>query len=278
MGENSKIIFIVGIQRSGTTILDNLFTRHKDTAYCENFSSRFYMSPWKFRFIPILLKLQKLKYGKKFQPVSAEGRVWRRYFTEIDYLDESDVSKEIMNYYNLVVKTQLKAFNANNFVNKNPANCLRIRWINKMFPDARYIVIWRDEKAVVTSIYQKMIKEWSVDLNTEYEHGYHGYVTVKEKFGPNVSKMEACINYYNHIKKKFLQDLFIIENRKIEMQYEHFIKNTRDELKKLYRFTGLKWYDELDEIIPKQLQQENNEKWKRLPEFELKLLQKHFPS
>ena len=271
-----KPIFIIGVQRSGTTILDNLFTRHKDTAFFENFSSRYYKSPWKFKFIPLMIRLQKIKRGSNFRPVSAEGRVWNRFFSEIDYLDETKVTDEIKNYYYSVIKAELQAFNAKRFVNKNPAHCLRIRWINEIFPDAHYIIISRESKSVISSIYRKMLNQWDTDPHAGYDHKYRGYHTVKEKFGKNVSKLQACINYYNYIENTFRKDLHIIKNNSIKIQYEEFVRNPQEEIKKLYEFTELKWYKELENIIPDKLEEENNDKWKTLEDEEISLLTKSF--
>ena len=57
--EIAKPVFIIGIQRSGTTILDGLFTRHRDTAFFEGFCNRYYTAPWKFRLIPLQVKRYK---------------------------------------------------------------------------------------------------------------------------------------------------------------------------------------------------------------------------
>lgn len=267
-----KPIFIIGIQRSGTTILDNLFTRHKDVAFLEVFSSVFYKKKWMFRFLPLLLKMQKWSKGANFRPTSTEGRVWRRYFHEIEYLDESNLNEEIKNYYYSVILAELKAFKAKRFVNKNPTNCLRIKWINAMFPDAYYIIIWRNPRAVVNSIYQKMKSSWDYEFGHSYEHGYRGYVSVKEKFGENLTKLESCIKYYHFLKSNLLKDLPIIKQRTIETTYEKFALNTSQELKKLYEFTGLSWYNELSKIIPSSLDLSTNQKWKKLPPEELKIL------
>ena len=271
-----KPIFIIGVQRSGTTILDNLFTHHRDTAFFENFSSRYYKSPWKFRFIPLMIRLQKIKRGSNFRPISAEGRVWNRFFPEIDYLDKTKVTDEIKNYYYSIIKAELKAFNAKRFVNKNPAHCLRIRWINEMFPDAYYIIISRESKSVISSIYRKMLNQWETDPYAGYDHKYEGYHTVKEKFGKNVSKLQACINYYNYIENTFRKDFHIIKNNSIEIQYEEFVRNPQEEIKKLYEFTKLRWYKELENIIPNKLEEENNDKWKTLKDEEISLLTKSF--
>ena len=266
-----KPIFIIGIQRSGTTILDSLFSRHRDTAFFEGFCNRYYMTPWKFHLIPLQIKRYKSR------PPSTEGRVWRRYFREIDYVDESHATDEIRNYYYSAIKAELRAFRAKRFVNKNPANCLRLRWINAMFPDAYYILIWRDPRAVVHSIYQKMQRYWDRETKIEYEHGYKGYVTVKEVFGKDVSKLEACINFYNYNKKMLLQDLPVVSDRLTEVKYEEFIQRPREELKRLYEFTGLRWYDELENDVPPVLQLENNEKWRSLAPEERQILENAFP-
>lgn len=269
--EIDRPIFVIGVQRSGTTILDNLFTRHKDTAFFEGFCNRYYMSPWKFRLIP----LQVRRY--KSRPKSTEGRVWRRYFKEIDYVDESQVTDEMKNYYYSAIRAELKAFHAKRFVNKNPTHCLRLRWINAMFPDAYYILIWRDPRAVVYSIYQKMLRYWDMQTQTEYEHGYKGYVTIKEVFGKDVSKLESCINFYNYNKEMLLKDVPIVRDRTTEVQYEYFVQHPREELKRLYGFTGLDWYDELEKDVPSSLELENNSKWRSLPPEKKQMLERAFP-
>lgn len=267
-----KPVFIIGIQRSGTTILDNLFTRHRDTAFFEGFCNRYYMTPWKFLLIP----LQVRRYRKR--PPSTEGRVWRRYFKEIDYVDETQLTDEMKRYYHSAVRAELRAFNAKVFVNKNPAHCLRLRWLNAMFPDALYILIWRDPKAVVNSIYQKMLSYWDMQLKTEYEHGYKGYVTIKDVFGKDVSRIESCVNFYNYNKKMLLKDIPIVKDRVTEVAYEDFIERPRQELARLYDFAGLSWYSELENYVPERLDLDTNAKWQSLPTDEKSILQKAFPT
>lgn len=262
-----KPIFILGIQRSGTTILYNLFTRHKNTAFFEGFSNRYYLSPWKFNLIPFQI------HRYKTRPNATEGRVWRRYFTAIDYVNESHATKEIKKYYYSAIKSELRAFRAERFVNKNPAFCVKLKWLNAMFPNAYYILIWRDSKAVIYSIYKKMLDNWEKELNIEYEHGFKGFVTIKDVFGKYVSKLESCINFYNYNKSILLKELPIIKDRTIEIHYEQFILNPRDQLKKLYNFTELNWYNDLEREIPKVLNSNNNTKWKKLEPSERTLLE-----
>ncbi|HKU50400.1 MAG TPA: sulfotransferase [Nitrososphaera sp.] len=273
MTEISRPIFIIGIQRSGTTILDNLFTRHKETAFFEGFCNRYYMSPWKFRLIPFQVRRYKAR------PASTEGRVWRRYFREIDYVDETMLTDEMRRYYYSAIRAELAAFRAKRFVNKNPSHCLRLRWLDAMFPDAMYILIWREPKAVVNSIYRKMLSYWEMQLNTEYEHGYKGYVTIKEVFGKQVSKLESCINFYKYNREMLEKDLPIISSERLtRVSYEEFIERPRQELARLYDFAGLSWYDGLEKYVPEKLILENNSKWEALAERDREILETAFPS
>jgi hypothetical protein len=266
-------IFIIGHSRSGTTILYRLFTAHKDTAYPEYYSSKFYKHPWMFRFISLAMKYRKLRYNIN-RPIPKQGTIWGRFYSAYDYLDESKVTEDIKNYYDKVIKYQLKAFNATRFVSKNPRNYLRIRWIDAMFPNAVYIIISRDKKSVLSSMYQKIQKKkkkWNAEFPGE-SNELLGYADIKKIIGTNCSDMEACIAHYELHKKSLEKDLPTITDRTITIEYEELIKEPINTVKKLYEFTNLEWYDELNKVIPKKLQLANNEKWKSLPEDEKKIM------
>ena len=268
-----KPIFIIGNNRSGTNILYKLFTEHKDTAYFENYSSRYYKRPNMFKFIPLLKKFQKFRYGIE-RPKRSEGWVWDRYYTLIQYLEEKHATEEIQNYYFNAIKYQLKAFNANRFVSSNPRSSMRIKWLNKMFPDAYYIIITRDKKSVISSMYQvitKKRKKWG-DKFLEYPSTLRGYGYVKKQLNENCSDMQTCIDFYELYQKSLNQDLPLISEKTIHVKYEDFIKDSRNTIKKLYQFTKLNWYDGLEKLIPEQLDLSRNDRWKLLPEVEKNFL------
>jgi len=268
-----KPIFIIGNNRSGTNILYKLFTEHKDTAYFENYSSRYYKRPNMFKFIPLLKKFQKFRYGID-RPKRSEGWVWDRYYTLIEYLEEKHVTNEIQNYYFNAIKYQLKAFNATRFVSSNPRSSMRIKWLNKMFPDAYYIIITRDKKSVISSMYQvitKKRKKWG-DKFLEYPSTLRGYGHVKKMLDENCSDMQTCIDFYELYEKSLNKDLSLISEKTIHVKYEDFIKDSTNTIKKLYQFTNLEWYDELEKLIPEHVDLHRNERWKLLPETEKNFL------
>ncbi len=261
-------IFILNPSRSGTTILFRLFAHHKDTAFFERYSAKLYKHPSLFRFIPLLMKYQKIRY-KTVRPIASEGAdVWNRFYSPIERLDESHVTEEVKNYYYNAIKYQLKAFNATRFVNKNPRSCLRVRWINHMFPNAVYVVVKRDKKAIISSMYKKLQRKEKIwrERNSDTSKPFLGsYAITRKILGDNISDLEACIGYYELYQKTLEKDLPVISNKVITVYYEDYVKDPRSIIKKLYDHTHLDWYDELEEFIPKQLELHNNEKWKTLP-------------
>jgi len=261
-------IFILNPSRSGTTVLYRLFASHKDTAYFERYNAKLYKHPSLLRFVPLLLKYQKLRY-KTVRPIASEGMIWIRFFSPIEYLDESHATEEVKNYYYNAIKYQLKAFNATRFVSKNPRSCMRIKWINAMFPNAVYIVVKRDKKAIISSMYRKLqLKEklWRKKFPNTTKNFLGSYAIIKKRLGEDISDLQACIGYHELYQNALNKDLPVISDRTITIQYEDYVKDPRNTIKKLYEFTHLEWYDELEEFIPKQLKLGNDEKWKTLPD------------
>ena len=266
-------IFIIGTSRSGTNILYRLFTNHKDTAYFENYSSRFYKQPGRFVFIPLLIKYSKFKH-KIHRPKRSEGWVWDRFFTPLKYLDESHATQEIKKYYYNAIKYQLKAFNATRFVGSNPRNCMRVRWLNHMFPNAFYIIITRDKKSVINSMYQvitKKRKKWG-DKFLEPPSSLRGYGHIKKILGEDSSDIQTCIDWYELYRDTLNKDLPLISDRTIHVKYEDFVKDTRGSIQKLYEFTNISWYNDLEKLIPEHVDLNRNERWKLLPDKEKQVL------
>ena len=222
-------------------------------------------------------KYQKWRYGIN-RPNASEGIIWNRFFDPLEYLTETNVSEKIKSYYYSAIKAELKAFNAKRFVNKNPKHCLRLRWLNSMFPDAYYIIIWRDPKAIINSHYIKMKKLWNEPQSFNYVHGHRGFRSIFDEFTKDGSKFDACINFYKHIISIMMKDIELVKDRTIELQYKDFVNSPKNELRKLYNFVGLPYYDKLDELLPEKLELHNDEKWKQLPNEEKEILEKIFPN
>jgi len=267
-----KPIFIIGLGRSGTTILYELFTKHKDTAFFEHFAIKYRDKPRMLKLFPILFKLRKWKHGIKRPKAMEGGQIWNKFYPLFEPLNESHSTNEIKQYYNQIIQTELKCFNATRFVGKYPPNSLNLPWLNEMFPDSFYILIWRDPKAAVCSLYTKMKK------HRKFSDPYHQWSIIRNKFGKGQSDLEGCINVHKYISDTLLQDLPLVKDRTIELKYEDFVNDPQKELKRIFDFTGLTWYKTLEKEIPEKLKLGNNEKWKFLPSNEKEILSRAFLS
>lgn len=128
-----NLIFIIGPPRSGTTMLGNLLSKLDSVVYLEEPNSI-----W--------------RVGKAHQ--------------ENDFYTEYDI-----NFFNswYIKRWFKKKCNVNGLViEKTPSNTLRLPFLRKLFPEARYIFLTRNSDFVVKS----MVKKWlyEEDSNSTFIH------------------------------------------------------------------------------------------------------------
>ena len=122
-----KPIFVIGCSRSGTSLFINMFAHHEELANWTEASQIFeldYYNP----------KIDHVKLGKD------AGK-----FT----------SFRIRAMFGLFTKLKRKK----RFANKHPQNSLRIQFIKAVFPDAIFIHIIRDGRAVIQSNYNRACRD-----------------------------------------------------------------------------------------------------------------------
>lgn len=119
-----KPFFLLGSARSGTTFLGR-------TA---------------------LSQANNLCYWGEPNHVWMHGHAYRRH----DELAAADASESVKRYIRTRFEERLKSSGAKVLLEKTPANCLRLPFIQEVFPEARYIHLIRDGRSVVRSA----IKEW----------------------------------------------------------------------------------------------------------------------
>lgn len=119
-----KIIFLLGTARSGTTFLGR-------TA---------------------LSQANDLCYWGEPNHVWMHGHAYRRH----DELTAADANESVKRYIRERFAERLEASGAKVLLEKTPANCLRLPFIREVFPEARFIHLTRDGRAVVRSA----MKEW----------------------------------------------------------------------------------------------------------------------
>lgn len=149
-------IFIIGCARSGTSILGEFFEQNSTCHYFfeDDIWSSVYHNKAKFFIITFIKQntfLTNEKIRKVHQKISSCLRKIIHYPNYGHRLKETDVTDTMIDNVNKVRKKVDKRI-----IIKNPRNSLRIPFIKKLFPDAKFLHIIRDGRDVTCSLKRGM--------------------------------------------------------------------------------------------------------------------------
>lgn len=130
------IVMIIGAPRSGTTILGRVLDQH-----------------------PRISTLVEPYY------------IWDHYFREAphDQKTADDATDEIQTWIHNAFAKFLRAQKVDVVVDKSPRNSLKIPFVRKIFPEARFIFIFRDGRDTILSIFNQW--EWNRKIFADKETG-----------------------------------------------------------------------------------------------------------
>lgn len=239
-------IFIFGSPGSGTTLLYETLCKHRDLAYVTLNILRAGIHRHSPPIATTLLKLHGLMHKDRASIIPHESNAfWVKYFGIYEYMTENDYLPEMSNYYKRNIMLVQKISKRSRFVNKNLEHCGRVRLLDRIFPDAKFIHIIRDGRAVAFSIHNK--KERGVSptmflLSLEKILG--------KKYQPERSKLFNYALGWGELVKQAREARTFGSNRYYEVRYEDLIERPYLEIKKFVEFCELDWYDEFEKEIP----------------------------
>lgn len=271
-------IFILGSGRSGTTILYNLLSVHPQLCWFSILTDKHYVWPQLsalHRMLDIPWIGQKLKHRVSVSdkntyslyPVEGEGIYHALCHFEQDKktTDRSPgtARRELLKQR---IETHLKYTGKPRFINKQTANTQRIALMHALFPDAYWIHIIRDGRAVANSLSHvawwpttrlwwlgKTPLEWNPD-------GTKWLALSAKHWQKNVTEIRS---HTSRLKPKYL-----------EIRYEDLVRNPREVISRIIRFTHLTTEESYLETLPASLN-DSNIKWRSsLSEKSKKLLNK----
>lgn len=268
-------IFILGHWRSGTTYLHNIMTQDENLGYVsiaqvsnpEIFLTVANKKIWKnlvnalmpekrpmdnLRLSSDLPQEEEFAIGNISPYSFYNGFLFpkniRKYFRKYVLFD--GVPQEIKDkwakvYLNILKKASFR-FNGKRLVLKNPPNTGRIELLLKIFPDAKFIHIYRNPYVVYSStkhLYKKLLPELTFQNINEEE-------------------IEAIIiEFYQQLMQKFFSEKHLIPPENfIEIKYEDFVGNELTELKRIYEQLNLPGFQEAEESFKKYIESQKNYK------------------
>ncbi len=252
-------IFILGLPRSGTTLLYNLICAHESAAYITNCMNAYPHSPmtieWMRKFFHLNIKGERFlqdsiitDFGSPSEPIMFWGNWVQR--TEEDLvwprLRKSDLTPAQITRIETDIRKIMATFGRENarFVCKYPVFQSEVHLLKDLFPDARFIHIVRDGRMVANSL----VKLYDL-INGQIIKINHPTVQHLVPY-PRVPKLPEYIEKYgerdlrctSHVWADAIQ---MVEDAKpaigpvLEIKYEDLVASPGPEMRRIFQFCEL---------------------------------------
>lgn len=222
----SPQIFILGLPRSGTTLIYQYITHRLDVSYFTRGVTSFPGSPCIVSFLQTKLFGHyesdfKSVYGKVKGPNAPReaGNFWNKYFDIDAYVETYKQNPKDMEKMVSTISCLQKMLGDKPFVNKNIKHMLRVSRLKSVFPNAVFLVIERDIEQVALSVLRARhdtvnnASEWWSIKPANFE---------KLK---NLDLPSQVSGQLFSVKDRLTNDLLGLDDRVIRVEYEKFCEN-----------------------------------------------------
>jgi hypothetical protein len=259
---NKSPVFIIGFWRSGTTFLHNLLCQDPRHAYVSTYQSIFphhclVNSVWVKKLAEIIAPEKrpvdhvKLDMSYPQEEEVALGNMQSLSFYNFFYFPDQfesykskallfeEVSKKAVqsweDAYLLSMKKAMILTGGERFISKNPPNTFRIPQLLKLFPDAKFIYIYRNPINVLSSYILFM---YEVITGVGFQK-IDKLVFEKQSF----SLFKDMLEKYESDKNK------IPAENLVEVKYEEFKLKPVDTIKEIYEKFNMSGFDTMEEKL-----------------------------
>lgn len=250
-------VFILGHWRSGTTLLHNLMCEDKQFAYITTYQSvfvnQFFASRWLFKPLMKLLIPEKrpadnvllspeFPQEEGFALCNMNSYAFYNFWyfpNQWKLFYDNHVSgkgltlnqkHKFNSRYKKLVAQSLLEHKKNHFVSKNPVNTACVKQILDIFPDAKFIYIYRNPQMV----FHSTCKFFSAVMET---------LRLQEFSTEQLEEM--IFELYERIIRDYeKQKAEIPAHRLVEIRYEDFVKSPVEQLQLIYSSLQLNGFEE----------------------------------
>ena len=247
-------IFFVGMPRSGTTILFEAFARHPDLAWPSNYSERRPQWPW-LNLIRRLLdnrivhlagrkqQYAKVRFGNRYLPHPDEAyRFWDHYtgreFSReflADVVVDADTRERVREAVMAILRWQGRPRFAAKLTGPP-----RIAFLNSIFPEAQFVHVIRDGRAVVHSLLKVGFWRRKGGFDGPF---WRGGLSESELLGWQAAGRDAgelaAIQWRHIVAAARRESSALPQDRYREVKYEEFVASPHSVLSGLYDFCAL---------------------------------------
>lgn len=251
-------VFIIGFNRSGTTLLHNLMCQDPAAGYTTTLhtvfphcvlTQKWWLAPLINLFVPSKRPFDNVSMDMRF-PQEEEFALSNLqlhsiynffifpaefdWFVEHDYdtsdLPEKQLAKWKREYRELVIKSLFNT-HGTRYTSKNPQNIPRVKLLTAMFPGAKFIFIYRDPYVVVESLYNFILAIFPgvqlQDVPADFSR-------------ENIARFYArSLNYYFSLKQELGDAMFY------ELSMEDFLEDKIGGLESIYSELNLRNFQDV---------------------------------
>jgi len=240
-------IFIVSPHRSGSTLLYRMLGAHPDTGYFTRMNRRLPGFP--------RIAWWMTRLGVRDDPMEAQ-RIWDRFRRgNDDRMGAREATPAACAWYRRLVATVLALRGARRFVAKYPRLSLRISWLDAVFPDALFLHLSRDWRAVVSSTVKRIRKR--------RDRG-GGWFGVRIPEWASMESLEPEIvagRVFRHVTSTLEREGPAFGDRYFHVRYEDLCARPRPTVRAIASWCGLRFDDAFEELVPAELRSANG-KWR----------------
>ena len=270
--KNKKIndpIFIIGHWRSGTTLLHNVLCKNEDFGFFNTYNSLFINNIYSSLLFKTLMKytMPKERPSDKIKldvDLPQEDEFAVSNFTDISHYNffffpnnykkfysqairfETNKESSWLKSYSEIIRRIFLYTNKSNIIIKNPSNTARIKSLLKLYPNAKFIHIYRNPVFVYLSTY-KFFSELFPSVNLQ-----------------NIDKKVLfdliIYNYREMYKDYYDQKKLIPEKNLIEFKFEDFKEDSMKYLKHIHKKFNIKSNDRVISEYDKYLKDQKKHK------------------
>ncbi|MFQ5469222.1 MAG: sulfotransferase [Gammaproteobacteria bacterium] len=251
-----KLVFIIGTGRCGSSLVHEIIAKHRDVGFISNIDDNLAFLDLKGRWNNRIFGSPIGKYTKKgrlrFAPSEAYQLISRQvspvYVRPCRDLLAEDVSVQLENRFRNFFFQRYQSQGNKVFIHKY-TGWSRIGFFSKIFPDAKFIHIVRDGRAVSSSYLRMPWWEgWGGPENWLWGKLPENY----EREWYENNRSFVCLA---GIGWKLLMDSFesssnqLDESRYLQVRYEDFLDHPIDNMKRMLAFSEIDWTSHFEKSV-----------------------------